>query len=509
MTGALALDARGMTKSYGGGVLAIDDVTLEVRAGEVHALLGQNGCGKSTLIKALTGVHNPDSGSVTIFGKTLEFPVRAPHEHGIAVIHQDIGLVDTMTALENLGINAGYGTKLLGNINLRSEATIYRSIMEKLGISIDLNALAGDLSPAERSLLAVVRAMRLMEGQTDRFLFILDEPTAALSQSEAGIVLDLMRTIADLGNGVVFVSHRLAEVTASCDRLTVMRAGRTVITADVKDVTRSDIVAHMLGRRMDQFFPNPEPFSLDDAVPLLQVDKLSGSRLHDVSFSLYPGEILGVTGLAGMGQEELPGLIGGDVRPHSGTISVAGTERRFRGSRDALKAGLAVIPGNRLRDGIWIDGSAEENLTLPILSRFSGTFGLSRTAEKEWAQERMTAVNAVPADPDRPMSSFSGGNQQKVVFAKWLQLEPTALVLDEPTQGVDPGAASDLLGEIVTAATRGAGAVVISGDYEMLSEICHRVLVLNHGRLVAELVGDELSEGAIVQACEYGADTAA
>lgn len=497
-----------MVKAYG-GARALDGLDLHVAAGEVHALLGQNGCGKSTLVKALTGVHSPDTGTAAVFGRELTYPVTAPHTHGIAVIHQDIGLVDQMTVLENLGVNAGYGTRLLGPVSTRREKRVYADLMERLGMTLPFDVLVADLAPAERSLLAVVRAMRLLEAhEGDGQLFILDEPTAALSGGEAEKLLALMRRMAELGAGVVFISHRLAEVMAVCDTMTVMRGGRAVTSSPIAQTTREDIVAAMLGRRMEDFFPGPpaEPLrsGVASAKARLVVDGVSGNVVSDVTFTVHAGEVVGITGLAGMGQEELPGLIAGVSAPKAGYTSVDGMRLRSRSPREAIDAGVALVPGNRLRDGCWIAGSAAENLTLPVLTRFSHPWGIDSTAEFTHARARMVEVGTRPDDPTLPMAAFSGGNQQKVVFAKWLQTGPGVLLLDEPTQGVDPGAAHDLLEDVVQTAEAGSAVVVFSGDHEQLAAICHRVLVLHHGRLVAEITraSGDLNEAALLHACE-------
>jgi ribose transport system ATP-binding protein len=508
-----ALHVEGMTKAYG-GARALDGLDFHVEAGEVHALLGQNGCGKSTLVKALTGVHSPDTGTAAVFGKELTYPVTAPHTHGIAVIHQDIGVVDQMTVLENLGVNAGYGTRLFGNVNTRREKKVYGELMERLGIVLPFDTMVSDLAPAERSLLAVVRAMRLLEahggsdGGGEGQLFILDEPTAALSGGEAERLLALMRRMADLGAGVVFISHRLAEVMAVCDSMTVMRAGRAVASAPIAETTREDIVAAMLGRRMEDFFPDPpaEPSrsGVASAKARLVVDGISGDVVKDVTFTVHAGEIVGVTGLAGMGQEELPGLIAGVSTPVTGYASIDGTRLHARSPREAIDSGLALVPGNRLRDGCWIAGSAAENLTLPVVPQFAKPWGIDSGAEFAHARTKMAEVGTHPNDPSLPMAAFSGGNQQKVVFAKWLQTNPGVLLLDEPTQGVDPGAAHDLLEDVMETLEGGSAVVVFSGDHEQLAAICHRVLVLHHGRLVAEITraSGDLTEATLLHACE-------
>lgn len=363
---------------------------LRVAAGEVHALLGQNGCGKSTLVKCLTGVETPDGGQLEWNGRQLPAPVVDPHRYGIAVIHQDIGLVDTMTVLENLAIGARFGTRLLAGINWKQERSIYRRVMERLKFNCDLDAPVSALSPAERALLGVARAMRLMGGDGSDQLFILDEPTASLPQSEARRVMNLMRSVAESGAAVIFISHRLVEVMEVCDRVTVMRNGRSVATGAVGEMTRESIVAAMLGRRIDDFYPSPP--RLTDSATRLAVDGLCGGKVADLSFQVRSGEIVGVTGLAGMGQEELPLLLAGAQKPRSGKISLDSSAVSFRSPSAAIKAGVALVPGNRLRDGVWAEGTAAENITLPVLGGYRGWHGLKKRKLALRAEELMSQV---------------------------------------------------------------------------------------------------------------------
>ncbi|MGW9403721.1 sugar ABC transporter ATP-binding protein [Arthrobacter sp. NPDC055585] len=500
MTGrGTGLIVSGLRKSYGGAV-ALDGMDLCIAPGEVHALLGQNGCGKSTLVKCLTGVESPDGGQLRWNGRQLPNPVVDAHRYGIAVIHQDIGLVDAMTVLENLAIGARFGTRLLAGINWKRERSIYLKVMDRLKFSCDLDAPVSTLSPAERALLGVARAMRLMGGDGSDQLFILDEPTASLPQSEARRVMNLMRSVAESGAAVIFISHRLVEVMEVCDRVTVMRNGQSVATGAVGEMTRESIVAAMLGRRMDDFYPTPP--RLMDSATRLAVDGLCGGKVTDLSFQVRSGEIVGVTGLAGMGQEELPLLLAGAQKPRSGKISLDSSAVSFRSPSAAIKAGVALVPGNRLRDGVWAEGTAAENITLPVLGRHSGWHGLKKRKLALRAEELMSQVSVHPHNPALPVSGFSGGNQQKIVFGKWLQLRPGLLLLDEPTQGVDPGAAKELLTQAMDLASNGTAVLVCSSDHEQIAAICHRVIVLNQGRKVAELSAPDLSEEALLAASE-------
>lgn len=497
-----ALAVRGLSKSFA-GVPALHPLDLTIPAGEVHALVGQNGCGKSTFVKCLTGYHKPDGGTVAVHGHELSLPVTSPGEHGIAVIHQDVGLVGSMTVLENLGANARYGTRLFAPVRVRDERETYRQLFERIGFDVPLDAMVDDLSPAEHALIGIVRAMRLMSGNTDQHLFILDEPTAYLSRAEATRVTAFMRRVAELGSSVIFISHRLGEVLEHCDTVTVLRDGEKVLTAPTAGMSRSDLVAQMLGRRLSEFYPDPPPLAADAPIAL-RVEGVSGSIVDNLSMEVRAGEIVGVTGLAGMGQEELPTLVTGGRRLAAGSVRVDATGGREIGSdvRGAIESGVALIPGNRHRDGCWLDGTAAENVTLPSLARFR------RGGRTAWRSERATAVDLLrdagvrPLAPEFPLRQFSGGNQQKVVFSKWLHLEPQVFVLDEPNQGIDAGAGKELLERVTDLARRGTAVVVCSGDHELIAAVCHRVLVLSHGRVVAELRGEALTEAKLLEACE-------
>lgn len=503
MSEPLALRVSGLTKSFGASTV-LSDIDFEVRSGEVHALLGQNGSGKSTLVKAITGVHSPDSGAIEIFGRRLHTPVNDPTAQGIAVIHQDLGLVDTMTVLENLGVNARYGARLFGRVDELREARIYAALMQRIGVALPLQALVGTLSQAEKAMLAVVRAMRILDlasDETEGHLFILDEPTAPLADADASAVLDVMRRVANLGAGVVFISHRLNEVVASCDRMTVLRAGAVVATAPVGGMDKADIVAAMLGERMEEFFPVPTHDPSREVV--LEFDSASGGAVHDVTLAVHEGEVLGVTGLAGMGQDDLLRLAFGATETTSGRVAFQGRDISERTSRELIDEGMAYVPSDRLIAGCWPEGSASENLTLTVMPSLRGVLGQSARKERALSIRLLESAGATPPAPGLPMRAFSGGNQQKIVIEKWRQKSPTVLLLDEPTQGVDPQAAKAILDKVVADAAIGTAVVISSGDYEQLASICHRVVVFRDGRLIAEIEGELLTEPALILACEH------
>ena len=497
-TAAPALRIRGLRMAFD-GVTVLDDVDLEVGKGEIHALLGLNGSGKSTLVKCLTGVYAPVAGSAEVSGHDLPMPVHDASAHGIAVVHQDAGFVADLTVLENLGASTSYGTRLLSPVRVSGEAETYRLLLDDLGLDIPLHAKIADLSAADVAMLAVVRALHVLDSEHGGRLFILDEPTATLGRTEAEVVLDLMRRIAATGAGVIFIGHRLREVFSVCERATILRAGRVAHSGPIEALDHNTVVQHMLGERVGTFFPEPPELGADEV--RLEVSKIRGGPVHELSLSVRAGEIVGVTGLLGMGHEALPALLTGDVRPDSGRISIDGDPVDLRHPADAIAAGVSRITADRLREGCWVEGSARENLTLPVLPRFFRRGWLRRGAEAKYAAAVLESVRLHPAEPEQAIASFSGGNQQKVMFAKWDQLEPRVFVLHEPTQGVDPSAGRELMDRIVARAAAGAAVILVSGDHEQLVELCHRVIVMIDGSFSEEIPRESLSEEALLLAC--------
>jgi ribose transport system ATP-binding protein len=490
-----ALELRGIDKSFGPAQV-LHDVDFVVRPGEVHGLLGANGSGKSTLVKIITGVHAPDpGGSMRAWGEDVSLPVTDAHALGVAVIHQDLGLAEDMTVVDNIGVGSGFGTGLFRPINRRSERRQCQEVLDALGLDLALDALVSELKPAERAGVAIARARRILGERGTRHLFILDEPTAYLSAVEARRVIELMRSVARSGSSVVFISHRLPEVFEVTDRVTVMRDGRVVATVATADSTPDALITAMLGRRLESFFPDkPE---VEPGELLLDVRDLVGERLQGVSLQARAGQVVGVAGLTGMGQEELPFLLAGVTPAVSGAVSVAGEPALGLSPRELIARGMALVPGNRQRDGGWMLGTAQENITLPLLRTYYRGGLLRHGAERRESVTLMQRLDVRPPDPERAFSSFSGGNQQKIVLAKWLSTEPRILVLDEPTQGVDAGAKHDILELVVNAAARGMTVVMCSGDYEQLANVCDEVLVLREGRVAARLVGDQITEEQI------------
>lgn len=494
-----ALELNCLTMSFG-GVMALDDATFTITPGEIHGLLGQNGSGKSTLVKILTGIHTPDSGQVRLWGQDVNFPIRRPQDLGIAVIHQDLGLSDDLTVFDNIATSTNFGTTLFRPIPSRREAGIHREIMAELGIRLDLNALVSTLSTAERTFVAVVRAVRtLRDSPSDRHIMILDEPTTALAAPDALQVTALMRSLAAAGHAVIFISHRLAEVLEVCDSATVLRDGKVVMHQSTTNMSGAELTENILGRKMSAFYP---PKLAPDAGEIaLSVKDLTAQRLITASFEARAGEVLGITGLTGMGHECLPKILAGDLPPEKGHITLADGVPLGTSPAQTIAQKVVVVPGNRGRDGAWLDATARENISLPVLKSFSTRGWLDMRREADTSLELMQELDVRPLDPNKRLGNFSGGNQQKTLIAKWMQIEPRVLVLDEPTQGVDAGAKHDILQIVVDAAKEGTCVIMLSGDHEQLVNTCTRVIVVANGIIVAELSGDDLTEPRLMQAC--------
>lgn len=494
MPGRPLLEVRGLSKSFP-GLRALDDMSLTVGSGEIVALVGQNGSGKSTLVKALTGVHEPDPGAEIIVsdgsGEVARDGEVAEHLH---VIHQDLGLVPALSVVENLDLAERYGWRALRPIPRRAERRRAQELLARFGGDFDVDALVRTLSPAERAIVAIARALADWD-RPDRVL-ILDEPTAALHGEEVQRLFAAVRRVAAEGAGVVFISHRLDEVLALCSRVVALRGGRKVADVSAVDVRYDDLVRMIAGRDIaDHGRRDAEPAGPER----LSVSGIAGASVADASFRVRAGEIVGISGLLGSGREHLCGLVFGARARTRGEVRIDGRPIASSSPPAAIAAGAGYVPHDRQTEGAVMSMSAAENLTLPRLGPLTNAAGhISRAAERREAQVWAARVELSPPEPERPLELFSGGNQQKVVIARWLRTDPGVMLLDEPTQGVDVGAKAAIYTLVVDAAGDGAAVVVASSDERELAAICDRVLVMRHGTIAAEVGGEELSEAALV-----------
>jgi len=485
------LEVRDIVKTYG-GVHALKNVSLSLLPGEVHCLAGENGSGKSTLIKIISGVEKPDSGTIAIDGEVQHH--LTPNDaivSGIQVIYQDFSLFPNLTAAENIAMLSELAERRTISSRARIKASAKR-VVEELGLRMDLDADVADLSVADRQLIAICRALA-----HDAKVLIMDEPTTALTHTEVERLFGIVRQLQERGVAVMFVSHKLDEVVQISQRLTVLRNGEVVESGPAADYTLRSIAKAMTGRevREDRLVSDVDP----QAPVLLQLDKLSrAGGFSDVSFTLRAGEILGITGLLGSGRSEIAEAIFGIHPADSGTITVNGKEHRITSIRDAVHAGIGYVPEDRLTQGLFMDVSIAENIIAASLDSYRSRSGLlDRSRIRTSIADLFGRLRIQAPNVDAVVRSLSGGNAQRVVLAKWLDRKPAVLVLNGPTVGVDIGSKEEIITILREQAAAGMGIVIISDDIPELVTSCHRILIVHDGRIVSELVGDEIDANEI------------
>jgi ribose transport system ATP-binding protein len=472
------LKMTGICKSFP-GVRALKEVGFELRAGEVHALLGENGAGKSTLIKILAGAHQPDAGSICLDGE--EVRIRAPHQArqlGIAVIYQEFNLAPSLSVCDNLFL--GQEHAWAGFLRAGSERETAAALFKRLGTAIDPEALCRELSVAQQQLVEIAKALR----QKARVL-VMDEPTAALSDREVQKLFAIARDLRGRGIGILYVSHRLEEVFEICDRATVLRDGEQVATRLVSDLTRERLIELMVGRKLEAEFPKR---SAQIGQRRLVVRHLRrGRAVRDVSFEVRRGEVLGLAGLVGAGRTEVARLIFGADQAEAGTISLDGRRLRLRSPRDAIGAGICLLPEDRKEQGLVLGMAVRENFGLPNLSRHS-RFGFLREREEERACDCfIRSMRIKVSDQEQTARQLSGGNQQKVVLAKWLEANSEVIIFDEPTRGVDVGAKFEIYQLINQLAEAGKSILMISSELPEALGMSDRILVMREGAVAGEI----------------------
>lgn len=492
------LQVTALGKTFG-DTRVLRDVSLEVEPGEVHALIGANGSGKSTLIKVLAGFYDPDDGSrVTFNGEPLDLPLTevTSKAAGMRFIHQDAPLVDTLSVLENLSLEAGYLTGLGGRIRWRAEIRRAQQTMASVGIEIDPRRLVSALSASERMMLCIAREAQNQEWRGR--LFVLDEPTAALPAEEAERVFALIERVKSQGAGIIFVSHRLGEVARIADRISVLRDGRIAARFARDETDQEGMVTAMFGERAEELYEAP-PATIGTRTRL-KVQGIRGNRLKGVSCSVAEGEIVGVYGLLGCGKSELGRFVAGMQRLHEGSMEIDGKAVKPSSARDAIEAGVGYVPQNRREAGIATSMSVRENLTLTDLRPFTRFGRLSGSSEREGVRPLIERFGIKPPDPEKLVGQLSGGNQQKVVMAKWLRCEPSVLVADEPTAGVDIQSKHDIYRFIRQAAESGTAVLLLSSEADEIAFASDRAIVLRDGEVIAELSGAALTKEAVQQA---------
>jgi ribose transport system ATP-binding protein len=489
------LSATGIDKRFG-GVIALHDANFSCEAGEIHALLGENGAGKSTLVKVLCGVHQPDAGTITYAGQPITFhgPADAVAA-GIVPVFQELSLVPDLTVAESLFMGEEPRTRL-GLVDSRRMRRESRALLERLGFGgIDPGALVRDLSLADRQLIEIAKALR----RSPKVL-ILDEATSALNRRQVQQVFTVVRRLRDEGVAVVFISHRMDEVRDLCDRATIFRDGVDVGTVDVATATADQIVQMMIGRTLRETYP-PRPPRPPVEEPLLEVKHLGwGDRLRDITFTVNKGEIVGLSGLEGQGQGDLLFALFGVYVGVAGQVTVGQRPIRLSGPRDAMDAGLALVPEDRKTQGLILPLPVDENITLSTLPSVAN-HGLINPAAVATATETMRdRLSIRMASPDIPVRFLSGGNQQKVAIAKWLLTDAAVYLLYDPTRGIDVGAKQEIYELMRQLAAAGHGILFFSTDLAEVVGLCDRALVMYEGAIARELSGPALTDANLVSA---------
>jgi rhamnose transport system ATP-binding protein len=491
--GQPVLALRHATKSFG-AVRALVDGSVELRAGEVHALVGENGAGKSTLVKILAGVYQPDSGTLEMAGRevTLHGPAAA-RAAGIAVIYQEPTLFPDLTVAENMFI----GRQPLRSgrrINRRAMRDEAAAIFKRLGVPLDPARIARGLSIADQQVVEIGKALSL-----DARVIVMDEPTAALSAAETGRLFDVIAALRAQGAAVLFISHRLEEVFTICERVTVMRDGSHVFTSELAGLTAADLVRAMVGRELAERPPEAGADTPGD--PVLTVGRLTREGVFtDISFTMRAGEIVALAGLVGSGRSEVARAIFGIDRYDAGSVTVRGQRLRKASPVTAMAAGVGFVPEDRRQQGLVMDMSVEQNVALASLGRLAKAGLIRVSAERAMAVDWAARLKIKYGRLTDPVSMLSGGNQQKVVLAKWLGRKPAVLIVDEPTRGIDVATKAEVHHLLAGLAKSGVGVLMISSELPEVLGVSDRILVMREGALVAEFTRDEASEEAIMSA---------
>lgn len=487
------LEVEGIKKAFS-GVQALKGVSLSVRAGEVHCVLGQNGAGKSTLIKILSGAYRPDDGTINWQGElvSIDSPTHALGL-GIATMYQELDVVDGLTISENVFL--GHETSTAGIVNRRVAAKKTKELLTRLGHGdLNPNREVGSLSPANKQIVSMARAL-----SRDIKLIIMDEPSAVLDSEEVKNLFRVVRQLAASGIAVIYISHRLAEIREIGDRITVIKDGRTTATGlEVKDTPTPVLIKLMTGRDLDSEFPPAVPVA-KDAADVLTVDDLSlRGEFSPLSFSVRAGEIVGLAGLVGSGRSEILETVYGARKATSGTVTIKGATLRNGSVHDAVEHGMGLSPEERKSQGLLLEEPIYKNVTLSTFARFASGPFLRERLERQSAKAKLEELELRPADPDRTARTLSGGNQQKLLLARWLVHGVDVLLLDEPTRGVDVGARAEIYLLIRTLAAAGTAIVIVSSEIEEVLGLSDRVLVIADGEVLRTVQANEIDESGVL-----------
>lgn len=486
----IILSARGVTKSFP-GVVALEDVDFSLRQGEIHALMGENGAGKSTLIKVITGVERPDRGVVEFAGKRVE--IHSPQHAqriGISTVYQEINLCTNISVAENIMLGHEPRTRL-GSIRWRRMNLLAEQALKRLGIEIDVSKSLGNFSVAIQQMVAIARSLEFLNAR----VLILDEPTSSLDVNETNQLFELMSRLKNQGIGIIFITHFLDQVYQVSDRITVLRNGKLVGTYDTESLPRIELIAKMLGRSsadLDQMSKEKmKRENVEQSSRILEARGLGRKGMIDpVDLSLGKNEVVGIAGLLGSGRTEMAHLIFGIAAPDSGSLKVNGVQVSHHSPLDSLKKGVGLCPEDRKEEGVVADLTIRENIILALQAQQGWLNFLDTARQYELAEKYIQLLGIVTPSPDQLVKNLSGGNQQKVILARWLATNPQVLILDEPTRGIDVGAKAEIQRLVLDLADEGKSCIFISSELEEVLRCSHRIIVLRDRKKAAEYPGD-------------------
>ena len=484
------IEMKGINKSFGSNQV-LKDAGFLLRDGEVHALMGENGAGKSTLMKILTGVYTRDEGTVIVDGEEVTY--KSPQEAekaGIVFIYQEINALFDLTVEENMFMGKEI-TKKFGVCDKKAMREKAKEVMDKVGVSIPVDAVMSDLSVGQQQMIEICKALMV-----DAKVIIMDEPTAALTESETEGLFKVINQLREKGVSIVYISHRMEEIFALCDRITILRDGQYIDTKEIKDLTMDDVVQMMIGREIGERFPKRDS-KIGDVV--LKVEGLtSGKLFHDVEFEVRAGEVLGVAGLMGAGRTEIMQAIFGNLKKDSGKIYIDGEEVTIKNPRQAIKAGIGFVTEDRKTEGLLLEKSIAENIEIANLGKVSKGGVLKKDMQDEIVKKGIDEFRVKCFGPWHECNNLSGGNQQKVVLAKWVYTDPKILILDEPTRGVDIGAKKEIYDVINDMAAKGVAVIMVSSELPEVLGMSDRIMVIREGEVRGIIDGADADQAKVM-----------
>ncbi|MDV2582211.1 sugar ABC transporter ATP-binding protein [Alkalibacillus haloalkaliphilus] len=490
------IEMKGISKSFVGNKV-LNEVNFEIRASEVHALLGENGAGKSTLMKILTGIYERDEGEVFVKGEPVHFQnTKESEEAGIAVIHQELNIIPYLTVMENMFLGREIKFGKTGFLNTKKMIQLTKEYLGQLGVEIDPLVNAGNLSVGQQQMVEIAKALSV-----NAEVIVMDEPTAALTDREIERLFEVIERLREQGVGIVYISHRMEEIFKICNRVSVLRDGEYIGTRVIGEVEYDELISMLVGRELGTLFPERD---VEVGDVRLKVEGLTSDVFRDINFEVKQGEILGVAGLMGAGRSEIMQALFGYREIESGNIFIDGNKAKIKKPIDAIKSGIGFVTEDRKEEGLVLSMSVRENFTLPNLDDVSKQTVISSQKEHEFVDDMIGRFNVKTSGREQEVKSLSGGNQQKIVIGKWLGINPKILVLDEPTRGVDVGAKKEIYQIMNELTAQGVSIIMISSELPEVLGMSDRILVIHEGQIGGELNRDEADQEKIMYAATGG-----